>query len=91
VDNSGRKQHGALLDAQLLAEVYLAMTRGQDILMMEVETTAAATVAAEAAHGKLDLVVIRASKDELAAHARLLEEIDKESKGATLWRKLEKA
>jgi len=59
--------------------------------VMEVETTAAATVAAEAAHGKLDLVVIRASKDELAAHARLLEEIDKESKGATLWRKLEKA
>jgi DNA polymerase-3 subunit epsilon len=91
VDNSGRKQHGALLDAQLLAEVYLAMTRGQDSLVMEVETTAAATVAAEAAHGKLDLVVIRASKDELAAHARLLEEIDKESKGATLWRKLEKA
>ena len=91
VDNSGRKQHGALLDAQLLAEVYLAMTRGQDSLVMEVETTAAATVAAEAAHGKLDLAVIRASKDELAAHARLLEEIDKESKGATLWRKLEKA
>ena len=90
VDNSGRKQHGALLDAQLLAEVYLAMTRGQDILVMEVETTAAATVAAEAAHGKLELVVIRASKDELAAHARLLDEIDKESKGATLWRRVER-
>jgi len=90
VDNSGRKQHGALLDAQLLAEVYLAMTRGQDSLVMEVETTAAATVAAEAAHGKLDLVFIRASKDELAAHARLLDEIDKESKGATLWRRVER-
>jgi DNA polymerase-3 subunit epsilon len=91
VDNSGRKLHGALLDAQLLAEVYLAMTRGQESLVMEVETAAAAAVASEAAHGKLDLVVVRATPDELAEHARLLEEIDKASKGATLWRRLEKA
>jgi len=91
VDHSGRKLHGALLDAQLLAEVYLAMTRGQDSLVMEVETTAAATVAAATAHGKLDLVVLRATQEELAEHARLLEEIDKASKGATLWRRLEKA
>jgi len=88
VDHSGRKLHGALLDAQLLAEVYLAMTRGQDSLVMEVEITAAATVAAAAAHGKLDLVVVRATQEELAEHARLLEEIDKASKGATLWRRL---
>lgn len=88
VDNSGRKLHGALLDAQLLAEVYLAMTRGQESLVMEVETAAAAAVASEAAHGKLDLVVVRATPDELAEHARLLEEIDKASKGATLWRRL---
>ena len=88
VDNSGRKLHGALLDAQLLAEVYLAMTRGQESLVMEVEATAAATVAAAAAHGKLDLVVVRATQEELAEHARLLGEIDKASKGATLWRRL---
>jgi DNA polymerase-3 subunit epsilon len=91
IDNSARTLHGALLDARLLAEVYLAMTRGQESLVMEVETTAAMTAAAEIAHGKLDLVVVRATKEELAEHARLLDEIDKASKGATLWRKLEKA
>jgi DNA polymerase-3 subunit epsilon len=58
---------------------------------MEVEATPAAVAAAEATRGKLELVVIRATKDELAEHARILEDIDKASKGATLWRKLEKA
>ena len=92
IDNSTRKLHGALLDARLLAEVYLSMTRGQDSLVMEVETpTAAVTVAAEAALGKLNLVVVRATEKELTEHARLLADIDKASKGATLWRKLEKA
>jgi len=91
VDNSARTLHGASLDARLLAEVYLAMTRGQESLVMDVETTPAAAAAAEAAHGKLELVVIRATKEELAEHARMLEEIDKASKGATLWRKVEQA
>ncbi|HEY7741858.1 MAG TPA: DNA polymerase III subunit epsilon [Burkholderiales bacterium] len=91
VDNSARTLHGASLDARLLAEVYLAMTRGQESLMMEVEAPVPAAAAAEAARGKLDLVVIRATKDELAEHARMLEDIDKASKGATLWRRLEKA
>jgi len=91
VDNSARTLHGASLDARLLAEVYLAMTRGQESLVMDVETTPAAAAAAEAAHGKLNLVVIRATKEELAEHARMLEEIDKVSKGATLWRKVEQA
>ena len=91
IDNSARTLHGALLDARLLAEVYLAMTRGQESLVMEVEATPAAAAAAEAAHGKLDLIVIRATKDELAEHARMLDDIDKASKGTTLWRKLEKA
>lgn len=91
IDNSARTLHGALLDARLLAEVYLSMTRGQESLMMEVEAPAAAvTVAAEAALGKLDLVVVRATEKELAEHAGLLADIDKASKGATLWRKLEK-
>ena len=91
IDNSARTLHGAQLDARLLAEVYLAMTRGQESLVMEVESTPAAVAAAEATHGKLELVVIRATKDELAEHARILDDIDKASKGATLWRKLEKA
>jgi DNA polymerase-3 subunit epsilon len=91
IDNSARTLHGALLDARLLAEVYLAMTRGQESLVMEVEAPPAAAAAAEAAHGKLDLIVIRATKDELAEHARMLDDIDKASKGTTLWRRLEKA
>ncbi len=91
IDNSARTLHGALLDARLLAEIYLSMTRGQESLMMEVEAPAVAVAVAEAALGKLDLVIVRATEKELAEHAGLLAEIDKESKGATLWRKLEKA
>ncbi len=91
IDNSARTLHGALLDARLLAEVYLAMTRGQESLVMEVETSAATATAAETAAGKLDLVVIRATGDELAAHKQLLADIDKASNGQCLWAKLDKA
>jgi len=89
IDNSARTLHGALLDAQLLAEVYLAMTRGQESLVMDVEA-AAVTVAAEAGIAGLELVVIPASREELAAHAKQLEAIDKASKGKCLWQRLEK-
>ncbi|MBI2294454.1 MAG: DNA polymerase III subunit epsilon [Betaproteobacteria bacterium] len=91
IDNSARTLHGALLDAQLLAEVYLAMTRGQESLVMEVESGSASAATAEAGHGKLDLVVLRATKEELAAHAGQLADIDKASNGQCLWRKLENA
>jgi DNA polymerase-3 subunit epsilon len=93
IDNSARTLHGALLDARLLAEVYLSMTRGQESLVMEVEVpvTAESAAAAEIATGKLNLIVVSATQDELAAHEQQLEAIDKASKGATLWRKLEKA
>jgi DNA polymerase-3 subunit epsilon len=89
VDNAARTLHSALLDARLLAEVYLCMTRGQETLMMEVDTTATAVAAFEAALGTLDLVVIRASAEELAEHARVLDEIGRVSKSPSLWRKLE--
>jgi len=89
VDNSARTLHGAQLDARLLAEVYLAMTRGQESLAMEVESAATATTAAEATHGKLDLVVVRATEEELAAHAKQLEEIEKASGGACIWKRLQ--
>jgi len=88
IDHSARMLHGALLDAQLLAEVYLAMTRGQESLAMEVETPSASAAATEAGAGKLDLVVLRATPEELAAHAKQLEEIDRASGGACLWKKL---
>ncbi|MBI4985303.1 MAG: DNA polymerase III subunit epsilon [Rhodocyclales bacterium] len=84
IDNSGRQLHGALLDAELLAEVYLAMTRGQESLMMDLEAPAAA--ATVVAGGKrAPLRVLRAGSDELAEHERVLKEIDKASKGKCLW------
>jgi DNA polymerase-3 subunit epsilon len=86
VDNSTRTLHNALLDARLLAEVYLCMTRGQESLMMEVDSPAAAAAAVEAALVGLDLVVIRASAEELADHARQIQEIDKASGGHCLWK-----
>jgi DNA polymerase III subunit epsilon len=89
VDNSQRTLHGALLDAQLLAEVYLAMTRGQESLAIEVQHTHAADAAIEFSAMQLDLVVLRASEEELAAHLHALAEIDKASGGACLWKRLE--
>ena len=89
VNNANRTLHGALLDARLLAECYLAMTRGQESLMMELEAPAAA--AAAAAGIILDvsrLIVQRASPEELAAHEGYLDSLEKESKRPSLWRSL---
>jgi DNA polymerase-3 subunit epsilon len=87
VDNSGRQLHGALLDAELLAEVYLAMTRGQESLMMDLEMSAG-EIAAFAPGERPAIRVQAAAAAELAEHERVLAEIDKESKGKTLWRTL---
>jgi DNA polymerase III subunit epsilon len=89
VDHANRTLHGALLDARLLAECYLAMTRGQESLMMELEAPAA--VAAAAAALILDvskLIVQRATPEELAAHESYLDAMEKDAKGASLWRRL---
>jgi len=87
VDNSRRTLHGALLDAELLAEVYLAMTRGQDSLLMELEAPSALEIAANLRD--LRLTIQRASVEELEAHAQQLEMIERESKGKCLWKRLE--
>jgi DNA polymerase-3 subunit epsilon len=87
VDNSHRTLHGALLDARLLAEVYLAMTRGQESLVMELETPAAVAIAAAGIDVSL-LIVLRASAEEAAAHERYLDALEKETKSAALWRRL---
>jgi DNA polymerase-3 subunit epsilon len=87
VSNSHRTLHGALLDARLLAECYLAMTRGQESLVMELESPASAA----AALLQIDvssLVVLRAAPEELALHEKYLDAMEKEAKGGTLWRKL---
>ena len=87
VDNSGRTLHGALLDAQLLADVYINMTRGQDGLLMESapQDTPGGAVEQVDLHG-LVLHVIPANDQELAAHAVVLAELDKSSGARTTWR-----
>ena len=88
VDNTNRTLHGALLDAGLLAEVYIRMTRGQDSLVIDVaQSSAAGERAAWAADlATFDLAVIEPSEAELAAHAAVLADLDKASGGRTLWR-----
>jgi DNA polymerase-3 subunit epsilon len=87
IDNSHRTLHGALLDAELLAEAYLAMTRGQESLAIDLEAAPASVVAAPAAGGERPrLLVVCASDEELAEHARVLESIAKEARGGALWR-----
>ena len=92
VDNSGRTLHGALLDAELLADVYINLTRGQNALVMEVGNTAAdgGNFAVIDLSG-FDLPLLVANAQEMAAHEILLADIDKASKGKTVWRVLENA
>jgi DNA polymerase III subunit epsilon len=90
VNNTHRTLHGALLDAELLAEVYLAMTRGQDGLELELEQPAAAAVSpAGVAIERAQLLVLAATAEELALHAQVLQAIDADSKGKCLWLKLD--
>jgi len=91
VDNSARTLHGAVLDARLLAEVYLSMTRGQDSLLMDMGESTSPLLDGSVEMGAIELLVVRATAGELAAHAQQLEDIDKASKGACLWKKLETA
>ena len=93
VDRSSRTLHGALLDAELLASVYINLTRGQETLLMEAdEATATHAAAAQAIEpddvdlSTIALPVIAATEQELTAHAALLADIDKASGGKTIWR-----
>jgi len=88
VDNSHRTLHGALLDARLLAEVYLAMTRGQESLAMELETPATAGAVAAARVDAARLIVLRASAEEVAAHELYLDSLDREAAGGSVWRRM---
>lgn len=89
VDNSGRTLHGALLDAELLADVYINMTRGQDALLIDApaeENRCASWVGADLS--SYELSVPAASEQELSAHEEVLKQIDKASAGKTVWRLL---
>ncbi len=89
VSNAQRTLHGALLDAGLLADVYLAMTRGQETLMMDIAVVPAGLAGAAGAGAgaavRPALRVILPTPDELAAHAAYLEALDRDSKGRCLW------
>jgi DNA polymerase-3 subunit epsilon len=92
VDNSNRTLHGALLDAGLLAEVYIRMTRGQDSLV--IDGAGATDVAGAVAElppvdfSTLELLAVPVSDEERAAHEALLADLDKASGGQTVWRRV---
>ena len=92
VDSSQRELHGALLDAGLLAEVYLRMTRGQKSLVIDAADEGAGPHADESVDlSSFELPVLGASAEEEAAHEAVLAEIDAASKGRTVWRQAEAA
>lgn len=89
VDNAHRTFHGALLDAGLLAEVYIRLTRGQDSLVIQAGDEPRNGQAQDVVQIDLtafDLPVIAPSEEELAAHAGVLADLDKASGGKTIWR-----
>lgn len=90
VDNSGRTLHGALLDAELLADVYINMTRGQDALLIDLgDSPGEGGVAEQVDLSRFELPVLLANPQEAQAHEALLADLDKASKGRTLWRSLQ--
>ena len=89
VDNSGRTLHGALLDAELLADVYINMTRGQEALIMDTAETPSGTRTVDRVDlSRFELPVLAASEHELGAHEEVLAQMDKASGGKTVWRQL---
>jgi len=93
VDNTHRTLHGALMDAELLAEVYINMTRGQDALLMGDDGDEGGDQSASDQPAidlsSFHLPVLGPTEGEAAAHAKMLEDVDKASGGKTLWRTLE--
>ncbi len=89
VDNSSRTLHGALLDAELLADVYLAMTRGQESLMIEMTEPDRKAGGVSGVQRKGPLRVIAADEHELEAHRDYLKGLDKAAGGACLWSQLQ--
>ena len=92
VDNASRSLHGALLDAGLLAEVYIRMTRGQDSLVIDEVEASSAEVRMEAVDlSTFVLPGIAAGEAEAQAHAVLIAELDKASGGKAVWQPAESA
>jgi DNA polymerase-3 subunit epsilon len=91
IDNSARSLHGALLDARLLAEIYLSMTRGQESLLMDMGESSSQVLESALPTDDVELIVLRATPEELVQHVSQLEDIDKAAKGDCLWKKMEAA
>jgi len=91
VDNSGRTLHGALLDAELLADVYINLTRGQEALLMAEDPVQSegGLVVAQVDLASFKLRVVHANDQELAAHEDVMVQMDKSSGGKTIWRGFE--
>ncbi len=90
IDNSQRDLHGALLDAEILADVFLAMTGGQTALLLDERVTDNKRPAANAAVGiRPGLRVIHADEEERAAHEAWLDLLDRESGASCVWRTLD--
>jgi DNA polymerase-3 subunit epsilon len=87
VDNSTRTLHGALLDAELLADVYINLTRGQDALLIDLnDHNTVGGIVTRVDLTAFTLPVLLASDQESAAHEEVLKQLDKASGGKTLWR-----
>ncbi|MDB5874424.1 MAG: dnaQ [Ramlibacter sp.] len=87
VDNSGRTLHGALLDAELLADVYINLTRGQDALLIDIaDSNTIGGIVTRVDLTAFTLPVLLASDQESQAHEEVLKQLDKASGGKTLWR-----
>jgi DNA polymerase-3 subunit epsilon len=87
VDNSGRTLHGALLDAELLADVFINLTRGQDALLMDAGAHEEKGIVVQRIDlRQFDLPVMGANATELAAHDEVVAQIDKASGGKALWK-----
>jgi DNA polymerase III subunit epsilon len=87
VDNSSRTLHGALLDAELLADVYINLTRGQDALLIDMGAgDAIGGIVTRVDLTAFTLPVLLANDQEAAAHEEVLKQLDKASGGKTLWR-----
>jgi DNA polymerase-3 subunit epsilon len=92
IDNSHRELHGALLDAEILADVYLAMTGGQVALSLQEDADAAGQQTVQLRRlpaGRPPLRVITASPDELAAHGQRLDAVEKACGAPSVWRRME--
>jgi len=88
ISNAHRALHGALLDAELLAEVYLAMTRGQNSLTIDLAVADAGPAGNEVAEVLPvgEIILLQATDSELAEHEALLNQLDKDAKGSCIWR-----